>query len=134
MLSTALFSSNGSIYHQKDVFTGHNFHLNQTALDEVGLPALTGSNAWSGLMGSLAIGGLIAHCIFFWGPYVASSLKHAREKTQPDPHWVAMQKYEEAPWWWYMILLALAFFAGEGSRDLPSLLSRTPDVFFLGAT
>jgi hypothetical protein len=117
MLSTALFSSNGSIYHQIAVFTRPNFQLNQTALDEVGLPALTGSNAWSGLTSSLAIGGLIAHCIFFWGPYVASSLKHAREKTQPDPHWVAMQKYEEAPWWWYMILLVLAFFAGEGWRD-----------------
>lgn len=124
MLSTALFSSNGSMYHQKAVFTGPNFQLNQTALDEVGLPTLTGSNAWSGLMSSLAIGGLIAHCIFFWGPYVASSLKHAREKTQPDPHWVAMQKYEEAPWWWYIILLVLAFFAGlisvlHGETTLP---------------
>jgi hypothetical protein len=134
MLSTALFSSNGSIYHQKTVFTGPNFQLNQTALDEVGLPALTGSNAWSGLTSSLAIGGLIAHCIFFWGPYVASSLKHAREKTQPDPHWVAMQKYEEAPWWWYIILLVLAFFAGEGLRDSPLFLWYSPDVFLLGAT
>ncbi len=64
-------------------------------------------------MGSLAIGALIAHCVFFWGPSVTSSFKHAREKTQPDPHWVAMQKYEEAPWWWYVLLLLLAFFAGE---------------------
>ncbi|KAI9508126.1 OPT oligopeptide transporter protein-domain-containing protein [Russula earlei] len=124
MLSTALFSSNGSIYDQSAVFTGHNFQLNQTALDEVGLPALTGSNAWSGLMGSLAIGGLIAHCIFFWGPYVVSSFKHARDKTQPDSHWVAMQKYEEAPWWWYILLLVLAFFAGlisvlHGETTLP---------------
>jgi hypothetical protein len=113
MLSTSLFSSNGSIYHQAAVFTGPNFQLNQTALGEVGLPALTGSNAWLGLMSSLAIGGLIAHCIFFWGTYVVSSFKHARDKTQPDPHWIAMQKYEEAPWWWYVVLLILAFFAGE---------------------
>ncbi|KAI9508128.1 oligopeptide transporter [Russula earlei] len=124
MLSTALFSSNGSIYDQSAVFTGRNFQLNQTALDEVGLPALTGSNAWSGLMGSLAIGGLIAHCIFFWGPYVVSTFKHAREKTDLDPHFVAMQKYEEAPWWWYILLLVLAFFAGlisvlHGETTLP---------------
>ena len=112
MLSTALFSSNGSIYDQISVFTGPHFQLNQTALHEVGLPALTGSNAWAGLTGSLAIGGLIAHCIFFWGPYVVSSFKHARDKTQPDPHWVAMQKYKEAPWWWYTLLLLLSFFAG----------------------
>ena len=116
MISTSLFASNGSIYHQKAVFSGPDFKLNQTALDQVGLPALTGSNAWAGLMSSLAIGGLIAHCIFFWGPYVLSSFKHAREKTQSDPHWVAMQKYEEVPWWWYMLLLVLAFFAGEGLK------------------
>ncbi|KAI0306870.1 OPT oligopeptide transporter protein-domain-containing protein [Multifurca ochricompacta] len=124
MLSTSLFSSNGSIYHQAAVFTGQNFQLNQTALEEVGLPALTGSNAWAGLMGSLAIGGLLAHCIFFWGPYVVSSFKHARDKTQPDPHWASMQRYEEAPWWWYMLLLLLAFFAGlisvlKGETTLP---------------
>ncbi|KAH8987176.1 OPT oligopeptide transporter protein-domain-containing protein [Lactarius akahatsu] len=124
MLSTSLFSSNGSIYHQTSVFTGPNFQLNQTALGEVGLPALTGSNAWAGLMGSLAIGSLIAHCIFFWGPSVVSSFKHARDKTQPDPHWVAMQKYDEAPWWWYILLLLSAFFAGlisvlKGQTTLP---------------
>ncbi|KAH9972971.1 oligopeptide transporter [Lactifluus volemus] len=124
MLSTSIFSSNGSVYDQSAVFTGRNFELNQTALNEVGLPALTGSNAWAGLAGSLAIGGLIAHCIFFWGKYVVSSFKHARDKTQPDPHWVAMQKYEEAPWWWYLLLLVLAFFAGlisvlKGETTLP---------------
>ncbi|KAF8270927.1 OPT oligopeptide transporter protein-domain-containing protein [Lactarius quietus] len=111
-LNSAL-RSNGSIYDQIAVFTGPHFQLNQTALSEVGLPALTGSNAWAGLMSSIAIGGLIAHCIFFWGPSVSSSFKHARDKTQPDPHWVAMQKYEEAPWWWYILLLLLAFFAGD---------------------
>jgi len=54
MLSTSIFSSNGSIYHQSAVF-GTNFHLNQTALDEIGLPALTGSNAWANLTANLAV-------------------------------------------------------------------------------
>ncbi|KAI0041222.1 OPT superfamily oligopeptide transporter [Auriscalpium vulgare] len=124
MLSTSLFAANGSRYHQSAVFSGTDFHLNRTALAEVGLPALTGSNAWSNLTANLSIGGLIAHCIFFWGPYVVSSFKHARDKTQPDPHWQAMQKYKEAPWWWYLILIVLAFFAGliavlKGETTLP---------------
>jgi hypothetical protein len=119
MLSTALFSSNGSIYNQTAVFTRPDFHLNRTALDQFGLPALTGSNAWQGFMSSLSIGSLIAHCIFFWGPYVVTSFKHARNKTQPDPHWVAMRKYKEVPWWWYMLLVVLAFFAGEGLKSVP---------------
>jgi OPT oligopeptide transporter protein len=117
MLSTSLFASNGSIYNQTAVFTGPNFLLNQTALLEIGLPALTGSYAFYGLMGSLSIGGLIAHCIFFWGPDVTSFFKHARDKTLSDPHWVAMQKYSEVPWWWYMLLLVLAFLAGEGLKS-----------------
>ena len=128
MISTSLFSSNGSIYNQAVVFTPPNFQLNQTALNEVGLPALTGSNAWAGLMSSLAIGGLVAHCIFFWGPSVISSFKHTRDNTQPDPHWVAMQKYKEAPWWWYISLLVLAFFAGECMRR--HYPAHTSDVIF----
>ncbi|TFY79230.1 hypothetical protein EWM64_g4787 [Hericium alpestre] len=124
MLSSSLFSQNGSIYHQTAVFSSPDFKLNQTALDEIGLPALTGSNAWASLTANLSIGGLIAHCIFFWGPYVRDSFRQARTKTQPDPHWRAMQKYKEAPWWWYAILLLLAFFAGlivvlKGQTTLP---------------
>ncbi|EGO04012.1 hypothetical protein SERLA73DRAFT_165539 [Serpula lacrymans var. lacrymans S7.3] len=123
MISTSIFSSNGSIYDQSAVF-GSTFQLNQTALDEIGLPALTGSNAWANLTANLSIGGLIAHCIFFWGPYVKESFQQSRNKTQPDPHWKAMQKYDECPWWWYLILLGLAFFAGlivvlKGQTTLP---------------
>ena len=41
MLSTSLFSQDGSRYNQTAVF-GSTFTLNQTALAEIGLPALTG--------------------------------------------------------------------------------------------
>lgn len=41
MLSTSLFGSDGNIYNQSAVF-GTTFQLNQTALNEIGLPALTG--------------------------------------------------------------------------------------------
>ncbi|KZV59208.1 hypothetical protein PENSPDRAFT_724355 [Peniophora sp. CONT] len=112
MLSTSIFNANGTRYSQSVVFTGPNQSLNQTALDEIGLPSLTGSNAWNNLMANVSIGGLVAHCIFFWGPYVIASFKSARAKTQADPHWQAMQKYKEAPHWWYLILMGLAFFAG----------------------
>ncbi|KJA25433.1 hypothetical protein HYPSUDRAFT_64638 [Hypholoma sublateritium FD-334 SS-4] len=123
MLSTSIFSSNGSIYHQSAVF-GTNFQLNQTALEEVGLPALTGSNAWANLVANLAIGGLVAHVVLFWGPYAVQSFKLAYNRTQPDPHYQAMRKYDEAPWYWYAVLLALSFFAGlivvlKGQTTLP---------------
>ena len=103
MLSTSIFSQNGSIYDQAAVF-GSTFQLNETALQEVGLPALTGSNAWSNLMSNLAvsrklrfdelcsfmkiqIGGLVAHVLLFWGPYAVESFKLAYSREQPDPHY-----------------------------------------------
>ena len=85
MLSTSLFASNGTRYPQSVIF-GDTFTLNKTALAEVGLPALTGSNAWSNLTQNLAIGGLITHCVVFWGPYVVKSFKQAKTGTQPDRH------------------------------------------------
>ncbi|KAF4583571.1 hypothetical protein EYR38_002324 [Pleurotus pulmonarius] len=123
MLSSSIFSPNGSIYHQSAVF-GHTFELNKTALAEVGLPALTGSNAWNNLTGNLAIGGLVAHVILFWGHHIKDSVKLARTKMQPDRHYQAMMRYSEAPFWWYLILMALAFFAGlivvlRGETTLP---------------
>lgn len=42
MLSTSIFASNGTRYNQKAVF-GPTFTLNHTALNEIGLPALTGT-------------------------------------------------------------------------------------------
>ena len=48
MLSTSLYSQNGSRYDQAAVF-GSTFQLNDTALEIVGLPALTGlvlSSIW----------------------------------------------------------------------------------------
>lgn len=54
MLSTSIFSANGSIYDQAAVF-GSNFELNETALAEVGLPVLTGANAWANLTANLAV-------------------------------------------------------------------------------
>ena len=54
MLSTSIFSADGSIYNQSAVF-GRQFQLNKTALQEVGLPALTGSNAWKDLALNLGV-------------------------------------------------------------------------------
>ncbi|KAF8588166.1 OPT superfamily oligopeptide transporter [Ramaria rubella] len=111
LLSTDIFAADGSVYNQTFVF-GPTFSLNETAYEIEGRPYLTGSNVWSNMTAAWAIGGLIAHCLFFWSPYVRDSFRQARTGSQPDRHWVAMQKYKEAPWWWYAILLVLAFLGG----------------------
>ncbi|CAE6446396.1 unnamed protein product [Rhizoctonia solani] len=111
MLSTSIFGTDGKRYNQTAVF-GPTFTLNHTALEEHGLPHLTGSNVWTNMTACWSIGGLIAHCVWFWRGYVIDSFKQARTGTQPDRHWVAMQRYKECPWWWYLALLLLSFFGG----------------------
>ncbi|QRV86418.1 OPT oligopeptide transporter protein [Ceratobasidium sp. AG-Ba] len=123
MLSTSIFGMDGKRYNQTAVF-GPTFTLNHTALEQHGLPHLTGSGAWGNMTACWSIGGLIAHCLWFWRGYVVDSFKQARKGTQPDRHWVAMQRYKEAPWWWYLLLLLLSFFAGlivifKGNTTLP---------------
>jgi hypothetical protein len=54
MISTSIFSANGSIYDQEAVF-GSTFQLNQTVLAEVGLPYLSGSSVWLNITNSLAV-------------------------------------------------------------------------------
>jgi hypothetical protein len=66
MLSTSIFSSDGSIYDQSDVFDSQ-FQLNQTALDEIGVPALTGSNAWANLATNLAVSLLVRNWFLIRG-------------------------------------------------------------------
>ncbi|KIM57237.1 hypothetical protein SCLCIDRAFT_1143537 [Scleroderma citrinum Foug A] len=111
MLSSSIFSSNGSVYDQSAIF-GTAFQLNRTALNEVGLPHLTGSQVWQSIAGSLAIGGLFAHCLCFWAPYLRDAFRNARSGTQLDPHWQAMQRYKEVPFWWYICLLVVSFVSG----------------------
>ncbi|KAL1661418.1 peptide transporter MTD1 [Schizophyllum commune] len=125
MLSTSIFNHNGTVYDQAAVF-GKNGILNETALEEYGLPAMTGSNAWANFAQNLAIGALVAHVTLFWSGDMRDAVLHFRDgkKTNDDPHYLAMQKYKEAPWWWYFILLFLAFIAGlivciKGETSLP---------------
>ncbi|KAL4067063.1 OPT oligopeptide transporter protein-domain-containing protein [Scleroderma yunnanense] len=128
MLSTSIFSSNGSVYDQSAVF-GTTFQLNQTALIEVGLPYMTGSNVWYSATSNLAIGGLLAHCVCFWGPYFRDTFRNVRLGTQQDPHWRAMQKYEEVPSRWYVCLLVISFVSGRINTFISGLI-----VIFKGQT
>ncbi|TKY86311.1 hypothetical protein EX895_005136 [Sporisorium graminicola] len=109
-MSTSIFADNGKKYNQTAVFV--NGILDRTKLETVGYPNVTGTYAWGMLMRNAAIGALVTHVILFWGKDVWRNLKQARNKTQPDRHWKAMQKYKEAPHWWYLILLAISFIFG----------------------
>jgi len=142
LLSLDIFSNSSTpgnpvVYNQTAVF-GSTFTLNTTALEEQGLPLFTGGYVWSLMASNWAIGGLLAHCIFFWGPYVVDSFKmYTKYRVKPqsnsgirnsdpnlvseeykpttqkmDRHYAAMANYAEAPWYWYAFLLGISFLAG----------------------
>lgn len=109
-MSTSIFADDGKKYNQTAVFV-HGI-LDKARLEAVGFPNVTGTYAWGMLMRNAAIGALVTHVVLFWGKDVWRSVKQSRDKTQPDRHWQAMQKYKEAPHWWYLILLAVSFVFG----------------------
>jgi len=54
MISGSIFTANGTVYPQSTVFDSH-AQLNQTALNEVGLPYFAGSSVWGYLANNLAV-------------------------------------------------------------------------------
>ncbi|EPQ30086.1 uncharacterized protein PFL1_02203 [Pseudozyma flocculosa PF-1] len=109
-MSTSLFSSDGSKYPQNSVFVGG--VLDRTRLAQHGFPSVAGTYAWGMLARNLAIGGMIAHVILFWGRDVIVAIKQSRNRSQPDRHWIAMQRYRGAPWWWYAACILISFVLG----------------------
>ncbi|KAL2135758.1 hypothetical protein VTI74DRAFT_7128 [Chaetomium olivicolor] len=110
-MSTRLRTAEGGPYPIGKVFTGG--VLNETALEEHGLPELSGSFAYALLMANAAIGALIVHCFLFWGGDILKAFKSAKEGRHDDRHHAHMAKhYKEAPWWWYVAVLVISFVLG----------------------
>lgn len=109
-MSTHLFQDDGKRYNQTAVFVDG--ILDKQRLEAAGYPNVTGTYAWRMLAENAAIGALVTHVVLFWGKDVVRSIRQARDKTQPDRHWKAMQKYPEAPHWWYLVLLGISFIFG----------------------
>ena len=86
--------------------------LDEAKLEQVGYPIVASSYAWGMLAHNAAIGALVAHVVLFWGRDVWKSIQAAREGKVSDRHWKGMQRYKEAPSWWYLLLLLLSFVFG----------------------
>ncbi|WOO82729.1 Oligopeptide transporter 5 [Vanrija pseudolonga] len=110
-LSSSLRTQSGKRYSSLKVFK--NGVLDKAALAEYGLPRITATYAFASTVGTMAIGGLIAHCVLFWGPDIVRSVKNLRKGKSDDRHHAAMVRdYPEAPWWWYIGVLLFAFILG----------------------
>ncbi|KAK4052815.1 hypothetical protein OIV83_002102 [Microbotryomycetes sp. JL201] len=107
-LSQDMFYENGTQYDQMTILNA-DFSLNQTALEEQGLPWYATSNAIYYVGSNLAIGATFTHVICWYMPSIIAAVKQWRQGTQPDPHWQKMQVYKEVPMWWYGVIMAASF-------------------------
>jgi OPT family oligopeptide transporter len=124
-MSTSLFASDEKKFNQTSIM-GQDGSIDYDELRQVGIPYLTASNAWGYLTQTVAIGALISHVAIFFSADMLLAWKQARARTQPDPHYQAMLKYKETPFWWYIAVFALCFIAGlvvniKGNTTLPVL-------------
>jgi hypothetical protein len=122
-MGTSLYVQNGTELVTTSVMKNQGT-INMTLVEGIGLPELTASTIWGYLGQNLAIGALITHVILFPGKDMITAWRQARDRTQPDPHYQAMLKYKEVPYWWYLAVFVLRFFAGvvvtvRGDTTLP---------------
>lgn len=60
-----------------------------------------------------ALAASFVHAVLFHGKDIWNRLRHARDQT-PDVHMIMMQKYKEAPDWWYVALFLGSLGLGFG--------------------
>ncbi|CAK3789992.1 peptide transporter MTD1 [Lecanosticta acicola] len=122
-MSSSLFQSNGTVLEVTSIVNADNI-VDYAKLAEVGTPHLTSSSVWGYFTQTVAIGALITHVTIFYGKDMVRAWKEARNRAQPDPHYQAMLRYKEVPYWWYVTLFVLCFVAGiivnaKGETSLP---------------
>lgn len=112
--------------------------INMTAVNEIGLPALTASNALNMLIGNMTVAAAFVH-LLLWYPKeirpifsvpgfrrmkeivmnLPSSIRsffrsneHPKMEENYDPHYSLMLAYKACPDWWYAIVLLFSFVVG----------------------
>ncbi|KAK0210275.1 OPT oligopeptide transporter protein-domain-containing protein [Desarmillaria ectypa] len=128
-MSTSLFGKDGEIYDQNAVIDS-NYHLNTTAIAEVGLPRYTATYAISQLCYNLSLGSAVTYVLLWhWRELRAAFgglrfLKRGHADID-DPHYNEMRKYKEVPQWVYAVLFVVSLgvaigtsYAGPGGYAL----------------
>ncbi|KAI8979247.1 OPT family small oligopeptide transporter [Mycotypha africana] len=131
-LSNSIFqllpNGTSTIYPQKYVL-GKDNALNQTALEEVGMPYFPAVTALQYIFINFAVTASVAHIALFYGRDIWQNVKQAYQQRKirlqnsgsstenteaanlaEDPHMQMMSFYKEVPTWWYYVV----YFGGIG--------------------
>ncbi|KAI9324115.1 OPT oligopeptide transporter [Zopfochytrium polystomum] len=109
-----LFFYNGSVYDQTLILDANN-QLNKTALDEVGLPYFSATNAYYLLVNNMSITAAVTHTLLWNHAEIFGAFKALfSADTEEDVHYKVMKKYKEVPQWWYLVMLGITFVIALG--------------------
>ncbi|KAI8829648.1 peptide transporter MTD1 [Chytriomyces cf. hyalinus JEL632] len=114
-MGQSLYDNQGNDYDQTLILDA-NHNLNNTALQELGVPFLASSNAWYYLGSNLSVTAGVVHILLYHWKELVEGFKNTfskkGESTNTDPYYTVMLKYNEVPMWWYLTVLGVFFGVG----------------------
>lgn len=111
-LAQDLFQANGSLYDQTQILDANN-EFDPVAYEKYGQPYFATTWAVQLLTNNLAITATITHILLWHWNDVTAAWKEYKSGDSPDPHYTLMQKYKEAPMWWYGAIFLASFVVAE---------------------
>ncbi|KAH9915092.1 OPT oligopeptide transporter [Fomitopsis serialis] len=112
-LSQLLFYQNGTEYDQLSILNA-DFTLNNTLLEEQGLPYYAASQTLYQLSRTAYIGTAVTHFFIWHFKDVWEVVRNVRTHECQDVHYQKMKVYKEAPLWWFGALFCVTFGVGLG--------------------
>ncbi|ORY38674.1 OPT superfamily oligopeptide transporter, partial [Rhizoclosmatium globosum] len=109
-MGEGIYNPDGSVYNQTLILDENNY-LNRTAYLEQGEPLLTATNAFYFFGCNLSVTAGLMHVFLWHREDVVAGFKNIvvrnEDSSNEDPYYLLMQKYKEAPLWWYLGILAI---------------------------
>ncbi|KAI0028897.1 OPT oligopeptide transporter [Vararia minispora EC-137] len=112
-LSQLLFYQNGTQYKQL-LILNDDFSLNQTKLEEQGLPWYAASQTLYQLSRTAYIGTAVTHFAIWHAKDCWDAFQTSRKGACDDVHYKKMRVYKEVPSWWFGAIFVITFALGLG--------------------
>ncbi|KAI0653830.1 oligopeptide transporter [Cubamyces menziesii] len=112
-LSQLLFSENGTQYNQLAILND-DFTLNNTKLEQEGLPYYAASQTLYQISRTMYIGAAVTHFFIWHFKDVWEVVRNLRTHECDDVHYQKMKVYKEVPLWWFGAIFVVTFGLGLG--------------------
>ncbi|KAH9889084.1 OPT oligopeptide transporter [Cubamyces lactineus] len=112
-LSQLLFSENGTEYNQLAILND-DFTLNNTKLEQNGLPYYAASQTLYQVSRTMYIGAAVTHFFIWHFKDVWEVVRNLRTHECDDVHYQKMKVYKEVPLWWFGAIFIVTFALGLG--------------------